>query len=132
MHNEPHEVCVLCTHAVHNEPHEEFVCCVHMRCIMMCVYVCCVHMRCIMKYVGLCVCKSAAIIPATTIMKVLYVHTSCSLVINLKDVSLVEFMYPVLLACQATRVSVVCLFNVRRQLFERNYFPLFVDSTEAL
>ena len=47
-------------------------------------------------------------------------------------------MYPVLIACQvklslATRVSVgVCLFNVVRQLFKRNYFALFVDLTEAL
>ena len=30
------------------------------------------------------------------------------------------------------RFSVACLFNVWRQLFECNYFPLFVNSTEAV
>ena len=55
-----------------------------------------------------------------------------------EDVSLVEFMYPVgffLIACQ---VELACIgdsrlcccgpaFNVSRQLFERNDFPLFVE-----
>ena len=42
------------------------------------------------------------------------------------DVSLVELMYPVLTACH--RVSaVVCPLNVRRQLFEHNYYPLLVS-----
>ena len=46
-------------------------------------------------------------------------------------------MYPVFIASQellyATWVSdVAFLFNVWRQLFENNYFPLFVDPTEAL
>ena len=56
----------------------------------------------------------------------------CSLVYLFADVSIVEFMYLGFIACQVelsyeTRVSVV-VFNVWRQFFDRNYFPLFVLS----
>ena len=54
-----------------------------------------------------------------------------------QDVSFVQFMYPVLITSQAeftqkATLGLCCrvpLLNVRRQLFERNYFPLFVDHT---